>query len=72
MDNTPLGCGSHLPKLLKKIHDTKSRCVDNCFQRLELDPNSIKELVYQPKLRPASAVIFIVGAVSVKKSNKYA
>jgi hypothetical protein len=52
MENTPTGCGSDLPTILRILkNDRKSRSVDNFLQPLDLDPNRIKYFVYQPKLR---------------------
>ena len=53
MENTPTGCGSDLPTILRFLkNDWKSRSVNNFLQPLDLDPNRIKDVVYQPKLRP--------------------
>ena len=53
MGNTPIGCGSDLPSVLGLFkNDPKSRSVNNSFQRLDLDPNSIKYVSYQPKPLP--------------------
>ena len=52
MENTPVGCGSDLLTILCTFkNDAKSRSVSNSLQRLDLDLNSIKYFVYQPKLR---------------------
>jgi hypothetical protein len=54
MENTAIGCGSDLPTILRILkNDRKSRSVNNFLQPLDLDPNRIKDLFYQPKLRPA-------------------
>jgi hypothetical protein len=54
IENTPTGCGSDLPTILRILkNDRKSRSVNNFLQPLDLDPNRIKYLFYQPKLRPA-------------------
>ena len=56
MENTPAGCGSDLPTILRILkNDRKSRSVNNFLQPLDLDPNRIKDLFYQPKLRPVGA-----------------
>jgi len=53
MENTPTGCGSHLPTILRILkNDRKSRSVNNTFQPLDLHPNRIKYVFFQPKLRP--------------------
>jgi hypothetical protein len=53
--NTPTGCGSHLPSILRPFkNDPKSRSVNNFLECTDLDPNSRKDLFYQPELRLAS------------------
>jgi hypothetical protein len=53
MENTPTGCGSDLPTILRILkNDRTSRSVNNFLQPLDLDPNRIPFFVYQPKLRP--------------------
>ena len=52
MQNTPAGCGSHLPSILRTFkNDPKSRSVNNFLECSDLDPNSGKDLFYQPELR---------------------
>jgi hypothetical protein len=52
MENTPTGCGSDLPTNLRILkNDRKSTSVNIFFQPLDLDPNRITDLFYQPKLR---------------------
>lgn len=54
MENTPTGCADDLCTILKILkNDPKPRSVNNSIQRLDLDPSSIQEFFYQPKLRPA-------------------
>ena len=54
MENTPTGCGSDLPTILRILkNDRKSRSVNNFLECSDLDPNSVKDFVYQPKLRLA-------------------
>ena len=57
MENTPTGCGSDLPTILRILkNDRKSRSVNNSLQPLDLDPNIIKDCFYQPKLRPVTGL----------------
>jgi hypothetical protein len=52
MQNTPAGCGSNLPLLLRTFkNDSKSRSVNNFLECSDLDPNSRKDVFYQPELR---------------------
>ena len=52
MENTPTGCGSDLPTILRILkNDRKSRSVNNFLECSDLDPNSRKDLFYQPELR---------------------
>ena len=44
MENTPTGCGSDLPTILRiSKNDRKSRSANNFLQPLDLDPNRIGE-----------------------------
>ena len=53
MENTPMGCGSDLPRILGMSENyPKSRSVNNFLQRLDLDPNSTIFCVTSPKLHP--------------------
>ena len=66
MENTPTGCGSDLPTILRIFkNDRKSRSVNNFLQPLDLDPNRINDFVYQPKLRPAMEThpCFVPGSI---------
>jgi hypothetical protein len=51
--NTPTVWADDLPTILAFFKKYKtSRSVNNSLQRLDFDPNSIKGLFYQPKVRP--------------------
>jgi hypothetical protein len=51
--NAPTGCGSDLLTILRILKNKrKSRSVNNLLQPPDLDPNRIKDIFYQPKLRP--------------------
>jgi hypothetical protein len=68
MENTPTGCGSDLPTILKILKKCrKSRSVKRNIQPLDLDPNRIKDFVYQPKLRPVGVslaeILLLEGSV---------
>jgi hypothetical protein len=44
MENTPTGCGSDLPTILRILkNDSKSRSVNIFLQPLDLDPDRIKD-----------------------------
>ena len=57
MENSPTVCADDLPTILGIVkNDPKSRSVNNSLQQLDFDPNSIKDLFDQPKLRPGGLV----------------
>ena len=70
MQNTPTGCGSHSPPILRtfKNHPTQ-RSVNICFKCSDLDPTSWKDvfrkseswLVWASTLRGVSCVNFLVS-----------
>ena len=65
MENTPTGCGCHLPTNLRILkNDRKSRSVNNSLECSDLDPNSVKDLFYQPKLR---LVMFLARPMGASK-----
>ena len=44
MENTPTGCGSDLPSILRTFkNDPKSRSVNNFLECSDVDPNSRKQ-----------------------------
>jgi hypothetical protein len=48
MQNTPTGCGSHLPSILRTFkNQSKSRSVNMFFKCSDFDPNSRKDVFYQ-------------------------
>ena len=54
MENTPTGHADDLPTILGFFkNDPKSISVNIFVQRLAFAPNSIKDFIYKPKLRPA-------------------
>ena len=53
MEHAPTWCGDDLLAILLVFkNDPTSRSVNHSFQRPDLDPNSTKEMCYQPKLHP--------------------
>ena len=70
MQNTSTGCGRHLPTILGifKNH-SKSRSVNNFFKCSDLDPNSVKDFVYQPKLRLAMHSIDFKPSKAVSRTR---
>jgi hypothetical protein len=57
MQNTPAGCGSHLPTILRTFeNEPKSRSVNNFLECSDLDPNSRTKIFYQPERRLGKAI----------------
>ena len=57
MENTPTGHADDLPTFFGIFQ--KGSKIEKCqhfFQRLDFAPNSIKDFIYQPKLRPAKCM----------------
>ena len=53
MENTPMVRADDLPSILAIFkNNPNSRSVNKSLQQLDFDPNSIKDCVCQPKLRP--------------------
>ena len=53
MENTPTGHADDLPTMLGIFKNApKSRSVNLFVQQLDFDPNLIKIVIDQPKLRP--------------------
>ena len=52
MQNSPKGCGSHLPTILGTFkNDLKSRSVNNCLECSDLDPHRGKNIFDKPEPR---------------------
>ena len=67
MENTPTVCADNLPTILGIFkNEPKSRSVNNSLQQLDFDPNSIKDVFCQPKLRPGRVVCEVWGVHSVR------
>ena len=65
MENTPTGCADDLPSILAIFkNDPKSRSVNNSLQRPDLDPGSINDFFYQPKLRPVCVFVTFVAWIA--------
>jgi hypothetical protein len=70
MENTPTGCDSHLPTNLRIIkNDRKLRSVNNSLKCSDLDPNSVKDFFWQPKLRLVEGVHGQKGGWTNTKRN---
>jgi hypothetical protein len=69
MENTPTGCGNDLPTSLRIL-------VNNFLECSDLDPNSRKDLFYQPELRLVMKVSLLGTTNSVHlgtfRSNGFA
>ena len=55
MESTPMGCADDLLRFFGIFtNDPESRSVNIFVERLDFDPNSIKDSFYQPKLQLGS------------------
>jgi hypothetical protein len=58
MENTPTGCGSHLPTNLRILkNDRKSISVNDFLECSDLDLNSVKEFLLPAKAPPRQFVV---------------
>ena len=57
MENTPLVCADELPSILGMVNKyPKSRSVNNFLQRLDFDPNSMKDVSLPAKAPPSQMI----------------
>jgi hypothetical protein len=70
MENTPTGCGSDLPTILRILkNDRKSRSVHNFLQPLDSDPNRIKDFCLPAKAPPSQDWCKCVPSGSLEVSS---
>jgi hypothetical protein len=68
MQNTPTGCGSHLPTILRTFKNhSKSRSVNISFKCSDLDPHSRNNIFkrFAQSAGPLQTVVVVVVVVGV-------